>query len=338
MVMNSNDNDGEADGDNTGQLGVTSQGKDRQLTVRGNDRRCRGSTVIDNEKAALSREKLVTARENAIYLREVASDGHLLMLQQVNARLVTATLEAQRMTEQVQAAKDQMEIAKIAAEKANRAKSEFLSSMSHELRTPLNAILGFAQLLEAGKPPLTVSQMLRLQEIIKAGWYLLKLINEILDLAFIESGKLSLSLETVSLRDVLLECATIVQTQAQQHGIKLTLLPFNNASLVYADHTRVKQVLLNLLSNAIKYNREQGTVEVTCIMNTPETLRISVKDSGAGLPPEKLAQLFQPFNRLGEEHGTEEGTGIGLMMSKRLIELMGGNIGVESTVGVGSVF
>jgi signal transduction histidine kinase/ActR/RegA family two-component response regulator len=357
VIININDNDGVSDSDNATQPDDISQGKDRRLTAR--DRRRRKNAAIDDEATALICETCIMARGNAVDLREdsvhlreedatlreqgireiqTASDYHMLMLQQVNAHLVITTLEAKKLAEQLQTTKDQMEIAKSAAEKANRTKSEFLSSMSHELRTPLNAILGFAQLLEIGKPPLSTSQMLRLQEIIKAGWYLLKLVNEILDLALIESGKLSLSLETVSLHDVLLECVTIVQPQAQQHGIKLTLLPFDNASLVYADHTRVKQVLINLLSNAVKYNREQGMVEVACAMNNPKTLCISVKDSGAGLPPEKLMQLFQPFNRLGQEHGTEEGTGIGLMISKRLIELMGGNIGVESTVGVGSVF
>ena len=210
--------------------------------------------------------------------------------------------------------------------------------MSHELRTPLNAILGFAQLLEAGSPPPTAAQIVRLHQIIKAGWYLLELINEILDLAVIESGKLSLSREPVSLTDVMRECQAMIEPQAQKRGIHINFLPFDNTWFVNADRTRVKQVLINLLSNAIKYNREHGTVEVKCTASTPERIRISIKDSGAGLPPEKLAQLFQPFNRLGQETGTEEGTGIGLVVTKQLVELMGGTIGVESTVGVGSEF
>ena len=232
----------------------------------------------------------------------------------------------------------ELESARFVAEKANLAKSEFLSSMSHELRTPLNAILGFAQLLEAGSPPPTAAQIVRLHQIIKAGWYLLELINEILDLAVIESGKLSLSREPVSLVDVMHECQAMIESQAQKHGIQINYLPFDPSSFAYADRTRVKQVLINLLSNAIKYNREQGTVEVACPASSPQRIRISVKDSGAGLPPEKLAQLFQPFNRLGQETGTEEGTGIGLVVTKQLVELMGGTIGVESTVGVGSEF
>ncbi len=232
----------------------------------------------------------------------------------------------------------ELESAKFLAEKANLAKSDFLSSMSHELRTPLNAILGFAQLLEAGSPPPTAAQIVRLHQIIKAGWYLLELINQILDLAVIESGKLSLSREPVSLIDVMRECQAMIESQAQKRDIHMSFLPFDNTWFANADRTRVKQVLINLLSNAIKYNCEHETVEVKCALSTPERIRISIKDSGAGLPPEKLAQLFQPFNRLGQETGTEEGTGIGLVVTKRLVELMGGTIGVESTVGVGSEF
>ncbi len=232
----------------------------------------------------------------------------------------------------------ELESAKAAAEKANLAKSNFLSSMSHELRTPLNAILGFAQLLETGAPPPTASQIVRLHQIIKAGWYLLDLINEILDLAVIESGKLSLSLEPISLSDVLLECQAMIEPQAQQRGIKLIFAKVDPNCFAHADHTRIKQALINLLSNAIKYNRAHGLVEVKCIATSTEHLRVSIRDSGAGLSADKLAQLFQPFNRLGQETGIEEGTGIGLVVTKQLVELMGGTIGVESTVGEGSEF
>jgi PAS domain S-box-containing protein len=228
--------------------------------------------------------------------------------------------------------------AKLAAEKANLAKSDFLSSMSHELRSPLNAILGFAQLMQSGAPPPTPAQRQSIDQILQAGWYLLELINEILDLALIESGKLSLSPEPISLADVLSDCRGMIEPLALKSGIGLTLPRFDDTPFIKADRTRVKQVLINLLSNAIKYNRAGGTVEVFCTVNATNRTRISVRDTGNGLPPEKLAQLFQPFNRLGQESGSEEGTGIGLVVSKRLVELMGGDIGVESTVGVGSVF
>jgi CheY-like chemotaxis protein len=224
------------------------------------------------------------------------------------------------------------------AEKANLSKSEFLSSMSHELRSPLNAILGFAQLMETGSPLPTPTQKASIDQILKAGWYLLELINEILDLALIESGRLSLSLEPMSLVDVMLECQAMIEPQAQKNGIRMSFPQFEIPYFVHADRTRVKQVLINLLSNAIKYNRAQGAVEVTCSANAEKRIRISVQDTGEGLSPEKLAQLFQPFNRLGQEASAEEGTGIGLVVSKRLVEMMGGEIGVVSTVGVGSVF
>ena len=245
--------------------------------------------------------------------------------------------EAKRLDRVLQENNAELESAKSAAEKANLAKSDFLSSMSHELRTPLNAILGFTQLLEVGSPPPTPAQVARLEQITKAGWYLLELINEILDLALIESGRLSLSREAVSLTDILYECQGMIESQAQQRDIKLIFPRFDTPCFVSADRTRVKQVLINLLTNAIKYNRRQGFVEVKYI-STPERIHVSIKDSGAGLPPEKLVQLFQPFNRLGQENGSEEGTGIGLVVAKQLVELMGGTIGVKSTVGTGSEF
>ena len=224
------------------------------------------------------------------------------------------------------------------AEKANLAKSDFLSSMSHELRTPLSAILGFAQLMESGTPAPTVSQRRSIDQILQAGWYLLELINEILDLALIESGKMSLSLEPISLAEVMQECQAMIEPQAQKRGISVTFPEFGISYSVKADRTRVKQVLINLLSNAIKYNKASGTVVVDHITNTAGRIRIRVKDSGEGLSADQLTQLFQPFNRLGQEASGEEGTGIGLVTTKRLIELMGGSIGAESTVGTGSVF
>ena len=228
--------------------------------------------------------------------------------------------------------------ARAVAESANQAKSEFLSNMSHELRSPLNAILGFAQLLASDATAQTVGQKESTGQILQAGWYLLDLINEILDLAMIESGKLLLSLEPMALDDVMLECQTMIEPHAQKSGVTISFRAMPGSAFVRADRTRVKQILLNLLSNGIKYNREGGTVIVECVLKSPERLRISVRDTGAGLAADKLSQLFQPFNRLGQQSGDEEGTGIGLVMTKRLTELMGGVIGVESTVGVGSVF
>jgi PAS domain S-box-containing protein len=224
------------------------------------------------------------------------------------------------------------------AEKANLAKSDFLSSMSHELRTPLSAILGFAQLMESGSPAPTPTQKRSIDQILQAGWYLLELINEILDLALIESGKLSLSLEPISLAEVMQECQAMIEPQAKKRGIGVTFPRFAIPCYVKADRTRVKQVLINLLSNAIKYNKAGGTVEVKFVADTSGRIRICVEDTGEGLSADKLSQLFQPFNRLGQEANVEEGTGIGLVVAKRLIEWMGGSIGVESTVGKGSVF
>ncbi|WP_182142311.1 ATP-binding response regulator [Cupriavidus necator] len=226
--------------------------------------------------------------------------------------------------------------AQAGAESANRAKSEFLSSMSHELRNPLNAILGFAQLMSSESPPPSPSQQASIDQILKAGWHLLELINEVLDLAKIEAGQASLSPEPVSVVDILHECHAMLEQQALKRAVCMRFPLLDLPYFVRADRTRLKQILLNLLSNAIKYNRDQGTAEVQ--VTKGDRIRVSVRDTGAGLAPDRLAQLFQPFNRLGHEAGSVEGTGIGLVVAKRLAELMGGTIGVESTVGVGSVF
>ncbi|AOJ67042.1 hybrid sensor histidine kinase/response regulator [Burkholderia ubonensis] len=228
--------------------------------------------------------------------------------------------------------------ARAAAERANRAKSDFLSSMSHELRSPLNAILGFAQLMASDLPPPTPSQQASIEQILRAGWHLLELINDVLDLAKIESGQVAISPEAVALSDALRECESMIEPQARQRGIRVSFPDVEPHCHVRADRTRVRQILLNLLSNAIKYNRASGAVDVDCDMRVPGRIRVSVRDTGPGLSQEQLAQLFQPFNRLGQDAGGEEGTGIGLVVAKRLTELMGGAIGAESTVGKGSVF
>jgi PAS domain S-box-containing protein len=304
------------------------------------DRAEAGIKRVLNEKKVTNYELTASARDGketvvsynatTFYDRERTLQGVF-----ASARDIT---ERKRLDQALQETNVELESAKYVAEKANLAKSDFLSSMSHELRSPLNAILGFAQLMDSEFPPATISQKASIEQILHAGWYLLELINEILDLAVIESGKLSLSEEPVSLAEVLVECQAMIEPQGQKRGITLTFPKFIARDYIRADRTRLKQVLINLLSNAIKYNRVGGTVVVECNMSTPQRIRISIRDTGAGLAPDKLKQLFQPFNRLGQENSSEEGTGIGLVMSKRLVELMGGEIGVESKVGEGSVF
>jgi signal transduction histidine kinase/CheY-like chemotaxis protein len=240
--------------------------------------------------------------------------------------------------ERVRVRTSELEEARASAEHANQGKSAFLSSMSHELRTPLNAILGFNQLLASDAKPMTDARRKEFTGFIsKAGKHLLELINEILDLAKVESGQLRLSLEPVNLAEIMADCQAMIEPLGLQRKLMMTF-PKDPAYILLADRTRLKQILLNLLSNAIKYNRDSGILSVACTPGEGRRVRISIHDSGMGLDAEKLNALFQPFNRLGQESGVEEGTGIGLVVTKRLVELMRGTIGVTSTVGVGSVF
>ncbi len=239
---------------------------------------------------------------------------------------------------QVKLAEQRVIQAKVAAEKANQAKSEFLSSMSHELRTPLNAILGYAQLFEYDLN-LTPQQVANMREIRKAGDHLLQLINDVLDLAKIESGKMTVSLEPVLVSRIINEAFTLVQPQADAKGINLS----HNANstenyYVIADNVRYKQALVNLLSNAVKYNNMGGDVDVSVAVIGQKILRLGVRDNGKGIPVNRQAEVFQPFNRLNAEFSKIEGSGVGLVITKQLVEMMNGQLNFESAEGVGTHF
>ena len=222
------------------------------------------------------------------------------------------------------------------AEAANQAKSRFLSRMSHELRTPLNAVLGFGQLLKLDD--LTDDQLDTVDHIVRGGRHLLDLINEVLDISRIEAGELSLSPEPVQAAAVIKEAVDLIRPLAEERSIQLIVNGSDRDCFVFADRQRVKQVLLNLLSNAVKYNRHRGIVAVSCALSGPTRVVIKVADTGAGIPAERLGLLFTPFERLGAEQTTEEGTGIGLALSKRLAEAMGGTLCASSTLAQGSTF
>ena len=231
------------------------------------------------------------------------------------------------------------ERAREAAEASNRAKSEFLSRMSHELRTPLNAMLGFAQLLELDpRQPLSTEQKPWVSQIQQAGWHLLEMINDVLDLSRIESGNLRLQTETLNLVEMIEATLAMVEGEARQRRIRISQDFAPGTTTVLGDATRVKQILTNLLSNAVKYNAEGGRIHIGSRPVGADLVEIAVTDTGLGLTPEQLGELFQPFNRLGRERSAQQGTGIGLVISQRLAELMGGSLRANSVAGQGSSF
>jgi len=277
------------------------------------------------------------AESAAVRVRVRHADGHWLTLEAHSRPLAAPDgllVVSRDVTEQA-ALEEELRLAKLAAEQANEAKSEYLSRMSHELRTPLNAILGFAQLLELDD--LDADQRDNLGHILSGARHLLSLINEVLDIAAIEAGRLSLSLEPVALADVAAETITLIRPLADQQHIVVGGPDLSCGTHVLGDRQRLKQVLLNLLSNAVKYNREGGSVQLACEPVAGGRLRIKVSDTGLGIPAEAVERLFVPFERVADERGIE-GTGLGLPLSKRLAEAMGGTLELTSTPGQGSSF
>jgi signal transduction histidine kinase/ActR/RegA family two-component response regulator len=257
--------------------------------------------------------------------------------QEANETLVRVNESLQSEIAERIEAENAARLARAEAERANNAKSEFLSRMSHELRTPLNAVLGFAQLLQMDE--LRPDQRESVEQIEKAGRHLLDLINEVLDIARVESGHLSLSVEPVEVGSAVAEALLLVRPLAAEREISVTLQESSALSLyARADRQRIKQVLLNLLSNGIKYNRERGSLVIRCSEVPGGRVRLEVADDGPGIPSDRLHRLFTPFERLGAEGTGVEGTGLGLALSKRLVEAMGGALEVSTAPGQGSTF
>lgn len=258
----------------------------------------------------------------------------------VNLDELLAVLERCVKTQKLQAEKRAADIAREEAEAATRAKSNFLSTMSHELRTPLNAILGFAQVMESSTAePLTEAQQTYVNYIINSGNNLLELINQVLELNKIEAGGLSVSFDYISAANIVQGAIDLIHNRADEKSIEIRVLGCDDdLPLVWTDSQQLIKGLYNLLSNAVKYNRTGGRVTLSCQVIADQKLRISVKDTGCGIPAEEQSRLFSPFERLGHEAGAIGGSGIGLLITKQIIELIGGNIGFDSKQNEGSTF
>jgi len=323
-----------------------------ELAQKANLRSCWSEPILDAEGNVLGTFAIYHRAPKAPFNEEIEllkSVVHFASLAITNKRAeekirnINAELEikVEERTEQLTEINEQLTATKLEAERANLAKSEFLSRMSHELRTPMNSILGFAQLMQMGE--LAPAHKKSVAQILKSGKHLLTLINEVLDLSRIEAGKLSISFEPVSICNLVSETLDIVQPLANSRNISSELINhFNEELFVRADNQKLRQVLLNLVNNAVKYNRDGGSVKVECSKEKGEEkeygVRISVVDTGNGIAPEELHKLFNPFQRIGAEVSAIEGTGLGLAVAKKLIEAMHGKVGVESNVGVGSTF
>jgi len=276
-----------------------------------------------------------------IFMIAIGGVAVLSLMRTLTGRVLITTEDLQREVSERKRAQKQMRQAKDEAEKANQAKSKFLASMSHELRTPLNAVLGFGQLLQIDpKASLSPMQQEHVQSILEGGRHLLELVNQLLDLAKVESNQASLSLEEVDARDVVADCVNLTTPLGEVRGIKIIdALSDGGPAYLHTDQLRLKQIMLNLLSNAVKYNKDGGTVTINGWETENQFFRIVVTDTGRGIRKRDQAKVFSMFHRLGDDPNiAREGTGIGLAVTKLLVEQMAGVIGFESEVGVGSTF